>query len=131
MKPTQLGWTAFIVAIAGLTTPPAAQAIDAPPSNQTNNSNGVESRLARIQSTLKNSGADFNPQEIPQNPPKTALGWGNGRGGGTFVNSRRGGWGDGRGGRGFANINPWRNGWGDRGGFYNRGWPNGGFVNRW
>ena len=44
--------------------------------------------------------------------------WGDGRRGG-WVNGRRGTWVDGRGGS-FANANPWRNGWSDRGGFYNR-----------
>ncbi len=43
--------------------------------------------------------------------------WGDGRRGG-WVNGRRGGWVDGTGGS-FANVNPWRNGWGDGGGFYN------------
>ncbi|MGD1806697.1 GrrA/OscA1 family cyclophane-containing rSAM-modified RiPP [Dapis sp. BLCC M126] len=43
--------------------------------------------------------------------------WGDGRRGG-WVNGRRGGWVDGRGGS-FANVNPWRNGWRDGGGFYN------------
>jgi rSAM-associated Gly-rich repeat protein len=44
--------------------------------------------------------------------------WGDGRRGG-WLNGRRGGWVDGRGGS-FVNANPWRNGWSDRGGFYNR-----------
>lgn len=132
MQPTQLGWTAFIVAIASVTGTPI-QALNAD-AIQTHGetSNTIEARLARIQSTIKNIGSDLGDGQGPETPVETALGWGNGRGGGTFVNTGRGGWGNGRGGGGFGNINPWRNGWGDRGGFYNRRWPNGGgFINRW
>jgi rSAM-associated Gly-rich repeat protein len=130
MQPTQLGWTAFIVAIASVTST-TAQAVTIENHSSSPNST-IESRIARIQSTLKNSNADLVDGQLPEMPIKTAIGWGNGRGGGTFVNLGRGGWGNGGGGGGFGNINPWRNGWGDRGGFYNRRWPNGGgFINRW
>ena len=130
MHSTQIGWTTFLVAIASLTGSPASAL-----TNQTQPHNqpaGIEGRIARIQSTLKTT-AENIPPDATSKPEKIALGWGNGRGGGgTFVNSRRGGWGDGRGGAGFVNVNPWRNGWRDGGGFYNRRWPDGGsFVNRW
>jgi rSAM-associated Gly-rich repeat protein len=135
MNPTQIGWTAFIVAIASVSNasamalPPENQA-DSPPSQPT----GIEERLARIQSTLTKITVDTLPAAGASSEPNLmALGWANGRGGrGSFVNSRRGGWGDGRGGAGFVNVNPWRNGWGDGGGFWNRRWPDGGsFLNRW
>lgn len=35
-----------------------------------------------------------------------------------FADTRHGGWADGNG-RDWGNINPWRNGWADGGGFYN------------
>lgn len=130
MHPTQLGWTAFLVAIAGVTST-SAQAVTIENSSSGENPT-IEARLARIQSTIKNTAPELVDSQLPETPIKTAIGWGNGRGGGTFVDLGRGGWGNGRGGGGFGNINPWRNGWGDRGGFYNRRWPNGGgFINRW
>lgn len=45
-------------------------------------------------------------------------GWGNGSRG-TFVNTRGPGWANGTGGGSFVNVNPWRNGWGDGGSFWN------------
>jgi rSAM-associated Gly-rich repeat protein len=138
MNSNQLSWTAFLVAIAGVTSASAqAATVDHHGLGQ---GTTIESRIARISSTLKNSAdqTDFsesssaNASQSPETPMQVAIGWGNGRGGGTFVNLGRGGWGNAGGGGGFGNINPWRNGWGDRGGFYNRRWPNGGgFINRW
>ncbi|QHU99712.1 rSAM-associated Gly-rich repeat protein [Synechocystis sp. B12] len=138
MNSNQLSWTAFLVAIAGVTSASAqAATVDHHGSGQ---GTTIESRIARINSSLKNTAAKANSLEnspenasqSPETPMQVAIGWGNGRGGGTFVNLGRGGWGNGRGGAGFGNINPWRNGWGDRGGFYNRRWPDGGgFINRW
>jgi len=117
MQPTQIGWTAFIVTLEN---------------NGPNQNPTIEGRIARIQSTIKNTNPGLVDGPLPEVPVKMAVGWGNGRGGGTFVDLGRGGWGNRAGGGGFGNINPWRNGWGDRGGFYNRRWPNGGgFVNRW
>lgn len=131
MYSNQLGWTAFLVAVASVSATPA-QAVngDGVANDAGQGPNSVESRLARLQSTLQQNTNDLQTQEWPGGLQHLALGWGNGRGG-TFVDTRRGGgWGNGGGG-GFGNINPWRNGWGDRG-FYNRRWPNGGgFVNRW
>ncbi|MBE9202268.1 rSAM-associated Gly-rich repeat protein [Synechocystis salina LEGE 06099] len=134
MNSNQLGWTAFLVAIASVTSPPAEATVvnhDGPSQSGT-----IESRIARIHSTISNKADSINPLDSaspsPEVPTQVAIGWGNGRGGGTFVNLGRGGWGNGGGGGGWGNVNPWRNGWGDRGGFYNRRWPNGGgFVNRW
>jgi rSAM-associated Gly-rich repeat protein len=134
MNSTQLGWTAFLVAIASLTTSSASAVTSAVNSEgpEVTEKASIEARIARIQSTVKTT-ADTLPQDrFPKTTQELAIGWGNARGGGGFVNSRRGGWGDGRGGGSFGNINPWRNGWRDGGGFFNRRWPDGGsFINRW
>ncbi|MEB3249895.1 MAG: GrrA/OscA1 family cyclophane-containing rSAM-modified RiPP [Merismopediaceae bacterium] len=128
---TRMSWAAFLVTLAALplTSPEPAEAKD---STAPVNTVSVGDRLARISSTLQNR-AEQLPKgaEIPTDA--LALGWGNGRGGGTFVNSGRGGWGNRSGGGGFGNLNPWRNGWGDGGGFINRSWPNSGWGNggRW
>ncbi|MGA1623146.1 MAG: GrrA/OscA1 family cyclophane-containing rSAM-modified RiPP [Synechocystis sp.] len=134
MNSTQLGWTAFLVAIASLTTPPATAVSPSPQTpSQNSQPTGIEGRIARIQATLQTTADTLPSDDAVTDSQDLALGWANGRGGrGSFVNSRRGGWGDGRGGRGFVNVNPWRNGWRDGGGFYNRRWPDGGsFINRW
>lgn len=116
MNSNQLSWTAFLVAIAGVTSASAqAATVDHHGPDQ---GTTIESRIARINSSLKNTADKANSPEnasqSPETPMQVAIGWGNGRGGGTFVNLGRGGWGNGRGGGGFGNINPWRNGWGDR-----------------
>ena len=117
MRPTQLGWTSFLVAIASL-APPNAQAAVTP---EVAAPSSVEARLNRLQSALQqnNQSKTANPNSATEQPESVALGWGNGAGRRGFVNSRRGGWGDGYRG-GFGNINPWRNGWRDGGGFLNR-----------
>ncbi|MFN9174610.1 MAG: GrrA/OscA1 family cyclophane-containing rSAM-modified RiPP [Synechocystis sp.] len=130
MNSTQIGWTAFLVAIASLTTT-SASAVNNETSAVTEKVN-IETRIARIQSTVKTTAENLPQESFPKTAQELAIGWGNARGGGSFVNSRRGGWGDGRGGGSFGNINPWRNGWRDGGGFFNRRWPDGGgFINRW
>lgn len=135
MYPNQVGWTAFLVAIASLSsTSASALTTETPANTQHHPATGIEGRIARIQTTLKTTADQMPNQATLGDGDQIALGWGNSRGGGggTFVNGRRGGWGDGRGGGSFVNVNPWRNGWGDGGGFWNRRWPDGGsFVNRW
>ncbi|MGD1806698.1 GrrA/OscA1 family cyclophane-containing rSAM-modified RiPP [Dapis sp. BLCC M126] len=125
---TRSSWVGFLLALSTLNIP-IANAIE-------NNSLQltVENRLNRITAAIKQkeeqlqNSSDFEPERI-------ALGWGDGKNRGWvdtrrgrgwgdgknrgWVNARRGGWKDGKGGS-FANVNPWRNGWGDRGGFYNR-----------
>ena len=49
MRPTQLGWTAFLVAIASLATPNAQAAATL----ENTAPNSVEARLTRLQSTLQ------------------------------------------------------------------------------
>ncbi|MEB3312365.1 MAG: GrrA/OscA1 family cyclophane-containing rSAM-modified RiPP [Snowella sp.] len=113
---TQMGWASFLVALSAFNLPTDA-AIPSPTSLSVPSS--IESRLSRISETLKAKESQL-PQavETPTDGP-IALGWGNGSGG-KFVNTRGGGWGDRYGGGGFANVNPWRNGWRDGGSFYNR-----------
>ena len=128
---TRMSWAAFLVTLAALplSAPESADAMETMPPVQPVS---VGDRLARISSTLQTK-AEQLPQESQLPKDALALGWGNGRGGGTFVNAGRGGWGNRSGGGGFANLNPWRNGWGDGGGWVNRSWPNGGWGNggRW
>ncbi|MBE9176085.1 rSAM-associated Gly-rich repeat protein, partial [Synechocystis salina LEGE 06155] len=99
MNSNQLGWTAFLVAIASVTSPPAEAAVvnnDVPSQSGT-----IESRIARIHSTITNKADATSPlgnaSPSAEVPTQVAIGWGNGRGGGTFVNLGRGGWGNGSG----------------------------------
>ncbi|MEB3312364.1 MAG: GrrA/OscA1 family cyclophane-containing rSAM-modified RiPP [Snowella sp.] len=129
---TQMSWASFLVALSAFNLP--VDAAIAPPASLTapTHSASIEGRLSRISATLKAKESQLPEATETQAPTEgpIALGWGNG-GRGTFVNSRRGGWGDRYGGGGFVNVNPWRNGWRDGGSFWNRGWPNGSFWNRY
>lgn len=120
---TQIGWTAFLISLATLSLAPTeAQAAGGT----------VEARLARLSATLQAQASQLpDPNPSSSKADFLSAGWANGGGGRGFVNTRRGGWGDGTGGRGFVNVNPWRNGWADGGGFLNRPWGNGSFINRW
>ncbi len=119
------GLVGFFLVLAALSTATTSTA-QAP----TEQPKTIEARLSRLSSAVRERANQLpNPSE---EPTLQALGWGDGRGGRGWVNSRRGGWGDGFGGS-FVNVNPWRNGWADGGGFYNfrPGWINGGsFINR-
>jgi rSAM-associated Gly-rich repeat protein len=128
---TQMGWASFLVALSAFNSP--VEAAIAPPIDQTTPTEisqpSIEGRLTRISATLKAKESQLpdNASETPANGD-IAIGWVNGRGGGSFVNRRGGGgWGNGwRDGGGFFNSRPWGNG-----GFLNSpGWRNGGFVNR-
>ena len=110
---TQMGWAGFLVALSAFNLPvDAAIAPSVLPTTTTQSSQtSIEGRLSRISSTLK-----AKESQLPENSeqPMTgdlALGWLNGGGGG------------------FLNRRPWRNGWGDGGGFFNRGFNNGGWGN--
>jgi rSAM-associated Gly-rich repeat protein len=123
---TQIGWTAFLISLSAFTlAPTGAQATTG------NSPTAVEARLARLSATLQAKAAQLPPSSPHSANADLLAGWANGGGGRGFVNTRRGGWGDGTGGRGFVNVNPWRNGWADGGGFWNRPWGNGSFINRW
>ena len=125
---TQMGWASFLVALSAFHLPvDAAIATLASETPQTQSS--IEGRLTRISATLKSKESQL-PDEASETPVENpiALGWVNGRGGGSFVNRSGGG--------------GWRNGWRDGGGFLNRsrpnggwgnggGWRNGGFFNRY
>jgi rSAM-associated Gly-rich repeat protein len=128
---TQMGWASFLVALSAFNLPvDAAIAPQASPTATTQTqSSSIENRLTRISATLKAKESQLpnNTSEVPGNGD-IAIGWVNGRGGGSFVNRRGGGgWGNGwRDGGGFFNSRPWGNG-----GFLNSpGWRNGGFLNR-
>lgn len=115
---TKTGWVAFLITITSLNISVAKA--DTP--KNTVQDLSLESRLSRIATTIKEREHQLSESSTTQPDGEIALGWVNGRGNRGFVNTRRGGWGDGHRG-GFANINPWRNGWVDRGGFFNhRGW---------
>ncbi|MGD1698347.1 GrrA/OscA1 family cyclophane-containing rSAM-modified RiPP [Dapis sp. BLCC M229] len=122
-------WLGFLLALSTLNIPTA---------NATENNSlqpTVENRINRITATLKQKEEQLqNIQNLE--PNRLAIGWGDGKKGRGWINGRgrrgwgngknrgwingnRGGWIDGRGGS-FVNANPWRNGWSDRGGFYNR-----------
>jgi rSAM-associated Gly-rich repeat protein len=127
---TQMGWASFLVALSAFSSP--VDAVIAPLIDQTatpQTQSSIEGRLTRISASLKAKESQLpnNASEVPGNGD-IAIGWVNGRGGGSFVNRRGGGgWGNGwRDGGGFFNSRPWGNG-----GFLNSpGWRNGGFLNR-
>ena len=127
---TQMGWASFLVALSAFSSPvDAAIAPQISPTATTQTQSSIEGRLTRISATLKAKESQLpnNASEVPGNGD-IAIGWVNGRGGGSFVNRRGGGgWGNGwRDGGGFFNSRPWGNG-----GFLNSpGWRNGGFLNR-
>ncbi len=116
---TQMGWTAFLVALSTLST----VSVDAASIPLNSSKSAIEGRIARINSALKTQTGNVDA------PLDLLAVWGNGAGGRGFANARGGGgWVNAAGGGGFANANPWRNGWADGGGFVNtRG---GSFVNR-
>ena len=131
---TKSSWVGFLLALSTLNIP-TANATENIPLQPT-----VENRINRITATIKQKEEQLqNSSDVE--PDRIALGWGDGKNRG-WVDTRRGrGWGDGRNrnwvngnrvnwkdghGGSFANVNPWRNGWGDLGGFYN--YP-GGFNN--
>ncbi|MEB3189639.1 MAG: GrrA/OscA1 family cyclophane-containing rSAM-modified RiPP [Snowella sp.] len=123
---TKMGWAAFLVALSAFQLPPAeAKNYDlqasqnatqeTSPANVNRSQTGsVQDRLNRISSTLKAKASQLPGTESQIPSDAIALGWGNLRGGGSFVN---------------LNRPAWRNGWGDGGGFLNRSWPNGGWGN--
>ncbi|MBE9195414.1 hypothetical protein IQ219_08880, partial [Synechocystis sp. LEGE 06083] len=75
MNSNQLGWTAFLVAIASVASSPAeAAVVDNDVSSQ---SGTIESRIARIHSTISNKADSANPlgsvAPSPEVPPQVAL----------------------------------------------------------
>ncbi|MBE9255426.1 rSAM-associated Gly-rich repeat protein, partial [Synechocystis salina LEGE 00031] len=80
MNSNQLGWTAFLVAIASVASSPAEAAVV---NNKVSSQSGtIESRIARIHSTISNKADSANPlgsvAPSPEVPPQVAIGWGNG-----------------------------------------------------
>lgn len=115
---TKMGWAAFLVALSAFQLPSAEAKGWEIPSSQTPTQEttltSVNDRLARISATLKAKASQLPEAQANLPEDAIALGWGNIRGGGGFVN---------------VNRPVWRNGWGDGGGFVNRSWPNGGWGN--
>jgi rSAM-associated Gly-rich repeat protein len=120
------GLVGFLLALSTLGIASKAQgATDSPPTT-------VEARLSRLSQALRERSSEFAASDLPLEGDLLARGWADGRGNRGWVDGRRGGWVNGHGGS-FVNSNPWRNGWLDRGGFFNHrpGWLNGGsFLNR-
>ena len=77
MNSTQLGWTAFLVAIASVTSS-SAPAITPESQAQAQNPQptGIEGRIARIQSTLQTTAEQLPTDSATADPQKIALGWG-------------------------------------------------------
>lgn len=106
---TRAGLVGFLLALAALNgqSAKAATQVDAMQAPKST----IESRLNRLTEMIRNreSQLDITTPELDQ---LIAGGFANRRGGGSFVNRSGGG--------GFINTHPWRNGWRDGGGFWNR-----------
>ncbi len=132
--PSRTGLVALLLILAAFNLPDAQAASSTAKHTVAGERPTIGDRLTRLTTALRERESQVDVTAPP--PELVAIGWGDGRGGRGWVNSRVGGWGDGRG-PSFANFNPWRNGWADGGGFYNYrpggGWLNGGgsFVNRY
>lgn len=125
---TRTSLVGFLLAVSAFSLPvtattansPNAEAESASPTSPT-----IESRLSRLTAALRERAEQLpEASEFNGDLEEIARGWANGRGGGGWVNANRGG---------FVNRNPWRNGWADRGSFFNSRprWVNGGsFLNR-
>jgi rSAM-associated Gly-rich repeat protein len=109
----------FLLALSALSITAATAATE--PAPQT-----IEARLSRLTAAVRERAEQVPPSS--ESDRSIALGWADGRGRRGWVNGRVGGWGNGYRG-GFANVNPWRNGWRDGGFFNSNPWRNGGFSN--
>lgn len=133
---TRTSLVGCLLALAALQSPPgkatAAQSISSMP--EASPAQPLESRLARLSAVLQERTAQTDLPDLSEEQ-LLAIGWTNGHNRG-WVNGRQGrGWTDGRGNRGWVdtgrvgwsdgrgrnwvNVSPWRNGWGDSGGFFN------------
>jgi rSAM-associated Gly-rich repeat protein len=121
---TKTSLVGFLLALSTL-------ALHEPATATTPGKNTIEGRLTRLTDALRERESQLNdPVELTEE--EIARGWANGRNR-SWVNGRGVGWGDGRGrnwinsrprwgdgfGGGWLNGNNWRNGWNDRGGFFN------------
>lgn len=80
----------------------------------------IEDRLSRLSAALQARAEQLPAEATEGHNHLLAVGFADGAGRG-WADGVRGGWADGHGGS-FVNRNPWRNGWGDGGGFAN--WNN-------
>ena len=93
-------WMGFVIALATISSlPPASQAAESPVP-----SSGLEARLANLNTALLQRASTLPTENsVPRPGTDVVAGFANRGGGG-----------------GFVNVNPWRNGWSDGGGFVNR-----------
>lgn len=113
-------YVGFLMILAALSVPGAA--LGASPDGRPSAAAAlsIEERLSQLSAALQ-ARAEQLPAEAKTGPnPLLAVGFADGAGRG-WADGVRGGWVDGHGGS-FVNRNPWRNGWGDGGGFAN--WNN-------
>lgn len=106
---TRTGLVGFLLALAALNAPPATAATQADEIQSP--SQTIESRLNRLTDAIRDREIQLNIT-TPELEQLIAGGFANRSGGGGFVNRSGGG--------GFINANPWRDGWRDGGGFWNR-----------
>ena len=102
---TRTGLMGFLLALSTLNTPTAtatSQDIGIKHQGLT-----IETRLSRLTAAIKERESQLQDSAKPGEDRLLA---------GSFANR-------------FVNTNPWRNGWRDRGGFWNSGFRNGGFRN--
>ncbi len=132
---TKSSWVGFLLALSTLNIP-TANAVD---NNQLQPT--VENRIDRITAAIRQKEEQLQDTSNIE-ADRIALSWSDANKNRSWLDTRRGrGWGDGNNrnwvngsrvnwkdgyGSSFTNINPWRNAWGDMGGFYN--YP-GGFNN--
>jgi rSAM-associated Gly-rich repeat protein len=115
---TRTSLVGFLLAVSAFSLPAAATTANSPTAEAESASPTIESRLSRLTVALRERAEQLPEASEFTGDSEIAAAW---------VNARRGG-------GGFVNRNPWRNGWGDRGGFFNTRprWGNGGgFLNRW
>ena len=127
---TKTSLVGFLLALSTLNSPSTAKTIGevgkGVSSNSSSTQPSIEQRLNRLNAAIRAREKQLPELPQSQNSFTVAQGWADGRDR-EWVNARRGGWADGRNG-GWTNVNPWRNGWTDRGSFYNNynPWRNGG-----
>ena len=105
----------FLLTLSALNAPATNAALQA---NTEPTQVSIEERIANINANIKDREEKLSDSPAIESDPSIVAGWADRSGGGSWVNARRGGWADGHGG-GFVNRNPWRNGWGDGGSFWN------------
>ncbi|MBE9224539.1 rSAM-associated Gly-rich repeat protein [Phormidium sp. LEGE 05292] len=115
---TRTGLVGFFLALSALQIP-GAMASTSQTDSTIDNTQQIESRLARITAAIRQREPLISNETPIPIEVLIAGGWKNGGGGG-FANRRGGGGFANGGGGGFVNARPWVNGgWVNGGGFYN------------